>query len=168
MEGFGSGAGAAAGADAGAAAGADAPPAGACAGACCCPRAGRLRTTITMNVRRPPHCFFKVILLSNFYSQSRSIVASVENLRGGLRKDQRKFWIGAIKTLSLRHQTLQSEIFDGPDSKMCCYGHLRGHRPRSRRDTIRSHHEMAPSTAVVGNGANKPGWRVCSERAVRT
>jgi hypothetical protein len=62
MEGFGSGVGVE-GAAAGACAGADAPP----AGACCCPKAGRLNTAISTNVRRPPHCFFKVTLLSSLY-----------------------------------------------------------------------------------------------------
>src|ERR1700722_15828430 len=64
MDGFGSGVGVE-----GAAAGAcaDASPAGACAGACCCPKAGRLNTAIRTNIRRPPHCFFKVTLLSSLY-----------------------------------------------------------------------------------------------------
>src|SRR6266702_2834446 len=61
MEGLGSGCGVE-GAAAGVCAGA--PPAGACANACCCPATVRLTTTINMHIRRPPHCFFKVMLLS--------------------------------------------------------------------------------------------------------
>jgi hypothetical protein len=71
MEGFGSGVGVE-GAAAGAAAGACADESA--GGACCCPKAGRL-TAINTNVRRPPHCFFKVMLLSNFtfYNEASSL-----------------------------------------------------------------------------------------------
>jgi hypothetical protein len=91
MEGFGSGVGVE-GAAAGACAGASP------AGACCCPRAGRLRTAISTNVRRPPHCFFKVTLLSTCaFVTATKLLRFAGTLRGGLTKDQRNFSIELIQ-----------------------------------------------------------------------
>src|ERR1700730_282276 len=138
--------------------------AGVCAGACCCPRAGRLKTAISTNIQRPPHCFFKLMLLSNVCVR-RSIVASSENLRGGLKKDQRKFWMGAIQTLSVECNMHRSEIsivlIENYGVRAACEA------PAARRpcDIMSSPYEAAASTAVIGNAANKRGWRVGSERA---
>src|ERR1700730_5846357 len=68
IEGFGSGVGVVGAAAAGAC------PDESAAGACGCAKAGELNTAISTNVRRPPHCFFTIKLLSEllrFLSEHR-------------------------------------------------------------------------------------------------
>src|SRR5690242_7544049 len=99
MEGVGSGAGVEGAVPGVCAAACPESSAGACANACC-PRADRLNTAISTNVRRPPHCFFKVKLLSHFCLRQRSIIASPRNLRVTWNKDQRNFSIELIQKFS--------------------------------------------------------------------